>query len=239
MAVPGGQTVVVAPDELSWIGVGARWRYHGTLLLSADLAALEHLLYIDGAGSNTVSIQGRDTASVRAPRGVVNLSQLVASPVDHDAACQAIAEQWATQTGRRLEVVELPFDEVLAGDNTVPGAAAEAEKFRSNEWVFGGSPPFSARISGSVPDHAANQVHPDVTIEVKRGCIVGVSIDRNHACAIDAAKHEQLLLRSIVGLPFLSRSFGAAATRIADASEITSSFGSLLDHCCQQMRSIE
>jgi lipoate-protein ligase A len=59
---------------------GQRAYYHGTLLLRSDLAKLEHLLYIEPPPPDApVVISGRDTASVRAARGVVNLSDLASA----------------------------------------------------------------------------------------------------------------------------------------------------------------
>eukprot|EP01044_Picomonas_judraskeda_P002970 COSAG03_NODE_229_length_10305_cov_30.967085_8_plen_224_part_00 len=80
---------------------GERAYYHGTLLLNADLSALTHLLYIDepDAGAD-VTITGKDTASVRAPRGVVNLADLPrvsvqgheTRPLNHESVVAAVGE---------------------------------------------------------------------------------------------------------------------------------------------------
>ena len=83
---------------------GERAYYHGTLLINADLNALTHLLYIDEPASDAnVIITGKDTASVRAPHGVVNLADLPRNPVhrqkmhlvpplNHDGVVAAVGE---------------------------------------------------------------------------------------------------------------------------------------------------
>ena len=70
---------------------------HGTLLLNADLSALAHLLYIDTPSPDAaVIISGKDTASVRAPHGVVNLTELptVAGFSQTGAEAAAAAYVW-------------------------------------------------------------------------------------------------------------------------------------------------
>lgn len=81
---------------------GERAYYHGTMLLNADLSALTHLLYIDEPTTDAdVIITGKDTASVRAPHGVVNLVELprvpvqgqqAGPPMDHDSVVAAVGE---------------------------------------------------------------------------------------------------------------------------------------------------
>lgn len=81
---------------------GERAYYHGTMLLNADLSALTHLLYIEEPTTDAnVFIAGKDTASVRAPYGVVNLvdlprataqGQQAGPPLDHDSVVAAVGE---------------------------------------------------------------------------------------------------------------------------------------------------
>ena len=130
---------------------GPRAYYHATLLLDADLSALRHLLYIDAPADDAgVIVNGRDTASVRATYGTVNLSALPRSgssaPLGHDEVCTAIAAEWAAGLGLPLERVTVPSAELLAEGGDKWSAAVAAERLGSRDWTYGGCPPFEASI---------------------------------------------------------------------------------------------
>eukprot|EP01052_Picozoa_sp_SAG31_P076869 SAG31_NODE_36190_length_315_cov_1.430556_1_plen_80_part_10 len=69
-------------------------------------------------------VVGRDTASVRAPLGVVNLSDVMGCPtaatnaliIDHKGVCMALGDESARRwAGGRLQILEVNED-TLAGD---------------------------------------------------------------------------------------------------------------------------
>eukprot|EP01050_Picozoa_sp_SAG11_P017791 SAG11_NODE_2606_length_3176_cov_2.057524_2_plen_111_part_00 len=98
--------------------------YHGTLLLDAELAALEHLVHHDAddpaapaiapASGCPICMGGRlprvgrnggaagDTASVRAPKGEVNLGEVSLAAADHSAVCTAIVDEYRLRCPARL-----------------------------------------------------------------------------------------------------------------------------------------
>ena len=172
-------------------------------------------------------VAGRDTASVRAPLGVVNLSEVVSQGVivDHDSTCMALgtesARRWSCDQLRCLEVDE----HTLAGDSLYESTLAKLQDYN---WNFGQTPIFTA--TADVPiGHAETLLVGDETddafelvVTVKRGVIESIALQQKSSDAAVPTNPAgnrmrlppqltnaavQLLEKELLGSPFVQESF--------------------------------
>jgi lipoate-protein ligase A len=127
--------------------------HHGTLLVRADLDALERYLASGGAAHRAKGVK-----SVRSP--VVNLAEgaphLSVEMVEAVLASEAFA-RWGSATGAE-EIEELDI-ESLASDAEV---ASYRTRLASREWRFGSSPPFARRVEAG---------EASLTLEIEGGAV--------------------------------------------------------------------
>jgi lipoate---protein ligase len=131
--------------------------HHGTLLVDADLAALERYLASGGPAHRAKGVK-----SVRSP--VANLTDsapsLTAAQVE-DALATAAFAAWGMTGGPALgqgAIEDLDTD-ALAAEKDV---AAYRERLMSRDWLFGSSPPFARRLE---TDSAS------LTLEIEGGAV--------------------------------------------------------------------
>lgn len=191
---------------------GCRAYYHATLLLDADLSALRHLLYIDPPADDAGVIvsSGRDTASVRATHGTVNLSTLPRSPgsttppLEHEVVCTAIATKWASDLDLPLEQVTVPSAELLAEGGGKWSAAVAAERLGSRDWTYGSCPPFEASIRCGYASR--------LVLGVRKGVIE--SVELTGSVTLGGAEQRTTLERALAGKTFSSESLLAAVAAL-------------------------
>jgi lipoate-protein ligase A len=148
--------------------------HHGTLLVNADLAALERYLASGGPAHRAKGVK-----SVRSP--VTNLTDsapsLTAVQVEAALAATAFAA-WGRSDGLAevASAIEDLDTDALAAEKEV---AAYREHLRSREWLFGASPPFARRLETE---------SASLTLEIEAGAVHAALLEAQDGSLAAAAE---------------------------------------------------
>jgi len=137
--------------------------HHGTLLIKADLEALDNYLKSNYYQSNAIKSKGID--SVRSK--VTNLSELNPS-LNHDQFSNALINILTSNQKEHFELINLNIKDL----NNIEEIQSFREKLMSWDWLFGNTPGFSLEIK--IP---YSGIDYDCSINVKKGLIINIETE--------------------------------------------------------------
>lgn len=144
--------------------------HHGTLLFQSDLTALDRIT----VRHKNDCFQSRGTASAICP--VTNIRDHLAFPMTMEEFEARLLEQMLSPGSRPMILTPEQEAEVLR---------LREEKYRSWEWIWGRTPAFTYKKSGTFAGRPIR-----VAYQAKRGIVFGAEID---CSAVDGAQAAQLL----------------------------------------------
>lgn len=128
-----------------------RTLHHGTLLYSADLSLLSGALNV-----SAVKIESKGIKSVRSR--VLNIADMLDSPADVTGFMSAFFDEIKDATGGEIYT--------LSPAETEEAAALADEKYRTDEWNYGGKSDFNLRYEKRLPSGCY-----DANLRVENGVI--------------------------------------------------------------------
>jgi lipoate-protein ligase A len=174
--------------------------HHGTLLVSADLRALERYL-----APGVAAHRAKGVKSVRSPVANLadSLSELTIGKVEEALAAEAAAT-WGSATIEDLDAAALAAQEETA---------AYRDLLASREWRFGASPPFARRLE------TGDAV---LTLEIEGGAVREAWIDKGGALLEGASE-------ALRGMAYDERAIAAALRSFVRRTAIGEETGATIE----------
>nr|AIW54308.1 lipoate-protein ligase a [Mastigamoeba balamuthi] len=199
---------------------GAASLHHGTVLVNADLTALQRYLT-----PNPLKLASKGVASARAR--VANLAE-INKKARHEELCDALTAEFRKEYGIDASVKVLSLDAVDFC-RRVPEASAFYDQLNTMEWTLGQNPPFATRFETRFSWGIV-----DLRMDVKNGVI------ENVVAFSDTLVPEFVdeLCSTLKGVGFTGRAInGALRLKAAGClnADATSQLLELMDWLCPQI----